>query len=239
MTGKTTGNKKKATAKTKTSRKTPSGGGRGRGRPPRISREDILATSLQLLEEEPLEKFTLAGVAKRLDTVSMALYNYFDSREALLCAVADKICMDFRLPPRRANQTWQNRLRAWLKAVRKLAEAHPIILTISGVDGKTTAGWLRVTLTVSRTLHEQGMRGKELAINSYLFCSQAMALIMFETMGAEFHSTLSLSHLDKLEPDEQEFLLALRPYHSKLTTNDILEAGFQQMIEELELKLAK
>lgn len=218
-------------------RKTAPKSGRGRGRPPRISREDILAASMQLLDEEPLESFTLAQVAKRLDTVSMALYNYFDSREALLCAVADRICMDFRLPRKRANQTWQNRLRAWLNAVRKLAEDHPIILKISGVDGKTTAGWLRVTLTVSRTLHDQGMRGRDLAINSYLFCSQAMALIMFETMGADFHSNLSLSHLDELEPDEQDFLLALRPYHSKLTTNDILEAGFQQMIDELELKL--
>lgn len=213
------------------------GATRSPGRPPRLSREDIITASMELLDEDSIEKFTLARVAQRLDTVSMALYNYFDSREALLCAVADKICMDFKMPRARANQTWQNRLRAWLDAVRSLAEQHPIILRISGVDGQTTSGWLRVTLTVSRTLHEQGMRGKELAVNSYLFCSQAIALIMFESMGADFHSAFSLSHLDELEPDEQDFLLELRPYHTKLTSNEILNTGFQHMIEELELKL--
>ncbi len=214
-------------------------GPKSRGRPPRLSREDIINASLQLLEEESLEEFTLAKVAKRLDTVSMALYNYFDSREALLCALADKICMDFRMPRIRANQPWQKKLRAWLNAVRRLADQYPIILKISGVDGQTTAGWLRVTLTVSRTLFDEGMRGKELAINSYLFCSQAIALIMFETMGAEFHSSLSLGHLDELDPSEQEFLLELRPYHVKLTTDEILKTGFEQMIDELELKLSK
>ena len=210
---------------------------RSRGRPPRLSREDIINASLQLLEAESLEAFTLAKVANRLNTVSMALYNYFDSREALLCAVADKICMDFRMPRTSTNQPWQKKLHAWLSAVRRLAEKHPIILKISGVDGQTTAGWLRVTLAVSRTLYDEGMRGKELAINSYLFCSQAIALIMFETVGAEFHSSLSLGHLDELDPAEQEFLRALRPFHIKLTTDEILKAGFQQMIDELELKL--
>jgi len=228
------------TAKGKTRSATRGGraaGSRSPGRPPRLSREDIITTSLQLLDEGSLEEFTLAKVAQRLDTVSMALYNYFDSREALLCAVADRICLDFRMPRARVGEPWQKRLRTWLNAVRKLAERHPIILRISGVDGQTTAGWLRVTLTVSRTLHAQGMRGEQLALNSYLFCSQAIALIMFESMGADFHSSLSLGHLDELEPDEQEFLLALRPYHSRLTTEKILRVGFQQLIEELELKL--
>jgi AcrR family transcriptional regulator len=240
MTGKTTKGKTtkgKTRSKPAAKRQAGSTGSRSPGRPPRLSREDIINASLELLDEDSVEKFTLAKVAARLDTVSMALYNYFDSREALLCAVADKICMDFKMPRSRANQPWQKKLRTWLDAVRQLAEQHPIILKISGVDGQTTAGWLRVTLTVSRTLHEQGMREKELAVNSYLFCSQAIALIMFESMGAEFHSSLSLSHLDELEPDEQDFLLELRPHHIKLTTDEILETGFQQMIEELELKL--
>ena len=209
------------------------------GRPPRLSREDIIATSVALLEKEPVENFTLARVAKELDTVSMALYNYFDSREALLCAVADHICLGFAMPRSRGRQSWQTRLRAWLEAVRSLAEQHPVILKVLGVDGQTTAGWLRVSLTVSRTLHEEGMRGKQLAINSYHFCSQVVALLMFESMGANFHSSISLSHLDELEKEEQDFLLELRPYHASLTTDEILEKGFSQMLRELEVELSK
>ncbi|MCP5165348.1 MAG: TetR/AcrR family transcriptional regulator [Pseudomonadales bacterium] len=212
---------------------------RGVGRPARLSRAAILAASIELLEEEPVENFTLSRVAKRLDTVSMALYNYFDSREALLCAVADEICMGFKLRRPRAGQAWQRTLRNWLEDVRKLAERHPVILKILGVDGQTTAGWLRVSLTVSRTLYGEGMRGKELAVTSYLFCSQAVALIWFESVGASFHSALSLNHIEELGTDEQDFLLEnLRPYHTKLTSDDILNTGFNELIEGLERKLA-
>jgi AcrR family transcriptional regulator len=230
--------KKKTTTAPAGKKKAKATGARKPGRPARLSREDIIAISVALLEEEPVENFTLARVAKKLDTVSMALYNYFDSREALLCAVADHICMGFAMPRSRGRQSWQNRLRAWLNAVRDLAEQHPVILKVLGVDGQTTAGWLRVTLTVCHTLHEEGMRGKQLAINSYHFCSQAVALLMFESMGANFHSSMSLSHLDELEPEEQNFLLELRPYHASLTTDEILAKGFNQMLRELELELS-
>jgi len=212
---------------------------RGVGRPARLSREAILAASIALLEEEPVENFTLARVAKRLDTVSMALYNYFNSREALLCAVADEICMGFKLRRPRAGQSWKKKLRGWLEDVHKLADRHPVILKVLGVDGQTTAGWLRVTVTVTRTLYDEGMRGKELAVTSYLFCSQAVALIMFESMGASFHSALSLNHIEELGAAEQEFVLdKLRPFHSRLTSDDILNAGFNELIEGLERKMA-
>jgi len=219
--------------------KVKSPGSRGVGRPPRLSREAILAASLALLEKNSLEAFTLARVARELDTVSMALYNYFPSREALLSAVADEICMGFKMPTLRKNQAWQKKLRAWLDAVRDLADQHPVIMHISGVDGQISAGWLRVSSFVSRTLYEEGMRGKDLALNAYLFCSQAIALIMFENAGADFHSSMSLSHLDELGPEEQEFLLQhLRPYHTKLTSDQVLDAGFNQIISALETRLA-
>ena len=209
------------------------------GRPARLSREQILAASIALLESEPVEAFTLARVARELDTVSMALYNYFPSREALISAVADDVCKRFRMPRARTGQTWQQTLRAWLAGLRNLAEQHPVVLQVLGIDGKTTAGWLRVSIHVSRTLYDEGMRGRVLALNSYLFCSHAIALVMFENVESSFHSTLSLSHLEELEPDEQSFFLELRPHHVQLSRNDVLEAGFDQLIAMLEQELAK
>lgn len=224
------GTTSKAKVKTRSSR--------GAGRPARLSREGILAASIELLESESADAFTLARVARKLDTVSMALYNYFPSREALLNAVADDVCMRFEMPRVRAGQTWQKKLRAWLKGLRALAEQHPVILQVFGVDGQTTAGWLRVSSKVSRTLYAEGLRGRDLALHSYLFCSQAIALVMFEHMGASFHSSLSLSHIDDLEPEEQDFLLELRPYHIQLSTDDVLNEGFEQIIRALEQKLS-
>ncbi len=234
---KTTDKPKKARAKARTKNVT-SSGARGAGRPARLSREAILNASIELLEADSAEAFTLARVARKLDTVSMALYNYFPSREALLNAVADDVCMRFKMPRVRSDQPWQKKLHAWLKALRALAEQHPVILQVMGVDGQTTAGWLRVSLHVSRTLHHEGLRGRDLALHSYLFCSQAIALVMFEHVGSDFHSALSLSHIEELDPDEQEFLLQLRPHHIALSTDDVLDEGFEQIIRALEQKLA-
>jgi AcrR family transcriptional regulator len=206
------------------------------GRPPRLSKQAIIAASIALLDRGSAETFTLAQVAEELDTVSMALYNYFPSREALLGAVADHICMQFKMPKAKANQTWQDTLRAWLWTFKKHAERYPVIFKVLGIDGQTSAGWLRISMTVGKTLQEQGMSGKELAMNSWLFCAHAVSLVMYELTDNAFRSPISLSNLQELEPHEQDFFLMLRPFHIHVSSSDVLAEGFNQLIQGLELK---
>lgn len=208
------------------------------GRPPRLSRKMVLDKAMQLLEEGPVEDFTMARVAASLDTVSMALYNYFPSRKALLAAVADHICLRFKMPPRKRNQSWQDTLWQWLWTFKKLSDEYPFVLKVMGVDGKSSPGWLRVTLTVSRTLHEIGFREHKLAVHSWMFCSNAIALVFNEREGSIFRSPISLSDIDELEPDEQDFLIMLRRYHSDIASEEVLELGFQGIIANVERELA-
>ncbi|HBM84602.1 MAG TPA: hypothetical protein DD459_13115 [Halieaceae bacterium] len=208
------------------------------GRPPRLSRKMVLEKAMQLLEEGPVEDFTMARVAASLDTVSMALYNYFPSRKALLAAVADHICMRFKMPPRKRHQTWQDTLWQWLWTFKRLSDEYPFVLKVMGVDGKSSPGWLRVTLTVSRTLHEIGFREHKLAVHAWMFCSNAIALVFNEREGSIFRSPISLSDIDELEPDEQDFLIMLRRYHSDIASEEVLELGFQGIIANVERELA-
>ncbi|HSB97139.1 MAG TPA: TetR/AcrR family transcriptional regulator [Spongiibacteraceae bacterium] len=210
---------------------------RSSGRPPRLSKAAIIETSIQLLDRGSADTFTLAQVAEELDTVSMALYNYFPSREALLGAVADRICMQFKMPKAKARQTWQDTLRAWLWTFKKHAERYPVIFKVLGIDGQTSAGWLRISMTVGKTLQEQGMEGKELALNAWLFCAHAVSLVMYELTDNAFRSPLSLSNLEALEPHEQQFFSMLRPFHIQISSSDALEEGFNQLILGLEFKL--
>jgi len=209
------------------------------GRPPRLSRKMVLDKAMELLQEGSVEDFTMARVAGSLDTVSMALYNYFPSRQALLAAVADHICMRFKMPPRKRNQTWQHTLRQWLWTFKKHSDEYPIILKVMGIDGKSSPGWLRVTLTVSRTLYELGFRDRELALHSWMFCSMAIALVFNEREGSIFRSPMSLTDIDHLEPDEQDFLIMLRRHHSDLRSEEVLELGFSQIIANIERELDK
>jgi AcrR family transcriptional regulator len=212
-----------------------------RGRPARLSSDKILATSVKLLDQMhyPFDEFTLSRVAEELDTVSMALYNYYPSRGALLGAVADHICMQFRMPKTKPGQSWQKTLYQWLRGFHSLAKKNPIVFQLMGYDGKMSAGWLRITTTVTRTLHEQGMDGKELALNTWLFCTKAIALVQTEVLYSSFRTPIALSHLDELNAEEQETVLMLRRYAEPITSEEALEEGFKEIIATIELKLAK
>lgn len=208
----------------------------GAGRPSRLSRELILNTSMKLLEQYSAEGFTLSKVAEELDTVSMALYNYFPNREALLAELANHLCKQFEMPTPTSEQTWQKTLRDWTYTLLELATQYPMMIKVTGVDGKTSSGWLSIARIVSSTLYEAGFRGKVLALNSWLFCCEALSLVQAEVMGG-FHSPISLSQLDDLGYDEQEHFLMLRPYHEEITGLDIMKEGLDDMIFNLERKL--
>jgi len=210
-----------------------------RGRPARLSRERILQASMELLDQMhyPFDEFTLARVAQELDTVSMALYNYFPSRSALLGAVADHICMQFKLPKGKPSQPWQATLHQWLWAFKKLAQKQPIVFQLMGYDGKMSAGWLRIATIVTKTLHEQGMDGRDLALNTWLFCTKAIALVQTEVLYSSFRNPIALSLVDELAPEEQEIILMLRHYADPITSDEALEEGFRELIFALELKL--
>lgn len=179
----------------------------------------------------------MARVAKALDTVSMALYNYFPSRDALLAAIADHICMQFSMPKPKRNQTWQDTLWQWLWALKKHTDDYPVIVEVMGAEGRYSAGWLRITLTVSRTLYENGLRGHDLALHAWMFCSNALATIVFEREGSAWRSPISLTELDQLERDEQDFLIMLRKENVELSSQEILDLAFHQLIANLERAL--
>ena len=210
---------------------------RGVGRPPRLSPEMIIEASIALLREVSAEGFTLARVADRLATVSMALYNYFPSREALLAEVANHISKQFQMPKPKPGQNWKKTLRDWLWTLLELGQKYPVIFKISGVDGKTSAGWLRITLVPGRILEDLGFTGKDLALANWLLCMQAHALIQAEVTDAGFHSGVSLSRLEELEASEQSHFLSLRPFQAQISASDIMEQGFLDIVATIERKM--
>jgi len=61
--------------------------------------------------------------------------------------------------------------------------------------------------------------------------------VQAELMAHNFRVPFSLAHLDELELHEQEFFLNVRQYHAEISSSDLLEEGFSQLIRSLELEL--
>jgi AcrR family transcriptional regulator len=207
---------------------------RSPGRPARISREAIIEKSMELLSSIDVDDFMLKTVAEELGTVSMAIYNYFASREELLEAVADEVCLLFKMPKPKPNQTWQENLLAWLWAFKKHAERYPVIYNVMNIEGHTTAGWFRVSAPVVKIMHDMGLRDKALALASYLFCSSSTTLMYVESISAVFRKPMAFTHFERLSAEEQQMMMALRPHMAGITKKEIYDALFSQVIKGVE-----
>ncbi|MFC9979260.1 TetR/AcrR family transcriptional regulator [Gordonia sp. NPDC127522] len=93
--------------------------GKRAGRKPAFTEQDVVAAVL----EEGVDRFTLAGIAKRLGVVTAALYRLYDSREAIVVATLDHIAATFRVPDEGSD--WRAVLRLWADECWRLCEGYP------------------------------------------------------------------------------------------------------------------
>lgn len=178
----------------------------------------------------------LKAVSNHLGTAPTAIYKYFDSREAVLTAVADEVCRLFK-PPKPA-ATWQETLRTWMWAVKKHADRYPVMPWIIGLNGKSRPEWLRITGPIVALLRREiGLRGQKLAIASFLLTTILLSLIrIVEGDRIHFHSD-SFPDLDAM-PLCNEELVALREVQKALPLvkdKQIFDAAFAELIKGVEL----
>lgn len=77
---------------------------------PRIRREQVIETALDLLDRDGLEGLTLRKLAQALHIQAPSLYWHFDSKQALIDGMADALVRDVALDVADA-QPWEDRVR--------------------------------------------------------------------------------------------------------------------------------
>ena len=145
------------------------------GRPNRISHQQIVAETLAMLEADGLAGFSLTRLARSVGVTPMAIYNYFPSRDALLDAAAEAMFDGFEIPAAEGN--WENRIRAWLEALRDLIRRYPVSLQIIRWDDHIAPSWIKIWLPMAQTLEAEGLRGEKLAFALLWLVQAAMAII--------------------------------------------------------------
>jgi len=90
---------------------------------PRLSRERILATAIELVAREGEDALSMRRIGQALDVWPMSLYRYFHDKDALLDALAETAATDIDLPSARGS--WQRQLRALLQQINATFAAHP------------------------------------------------------------------------------------------------------------------
>lgn len=96
---------------------------------PRYTREQVLATALELIDREEADAFTMRRVADQLGMGVMTLYGYVHSREELVEGVAALAFAELHreLP---AEAGWEDRLRADVDQLYGVVRRHPHLVTL-------------------------------------------------------------------------------------------------------------
>jgi len=207
------------------------------GRPARLTREAIIQKTMEMLAIREVGDFTIKALADELNTVSMAIYNYFSSREELLEVVADEVCLLFKQPKAKPGDTWREHLTAWLWAFKKHADRYPVIHNVINIEGHTAAGWFRVAAPVNQILYDMGLRDKKLALAAYLFITSAASMIRIESISAVLRKPAAFTHFERLSLEEQQLMMSIRPHMAALNEKDVYNAFFEQLLRGVEIFL--
>lgn len=89
-----------------------------------LSRARILATALEVVDQDGLEALTMRRLAEQLKVDPMSLYNHVDGKDALLDGLAEQLWSEVPLPDRAKG--WKSVLRAYAISIRDIARRHPL-----------------------------------------------------------------------------------------------------------------
>ena len=201
-------------------------GARSSGRPPKTSREAIVACAITILEKEPGVSVSLNRIAREIDISAMSIYNYFGNRDELLQAVVDQLIAGFSLP-NEPGAPWQRKIVVWANAMRAHFKRHPYLIHLLNWEGHTSIEWVKHCLFVTDVLEEAGLRGDALGRASLWVSRNVMSNIHVELSALEENQP-SAADMAALSARAREKLRVLR----QLTERDhYYEDSFRYAIE--------
>jgi AcrR family transcriptional regulator len=202
------------------------------GRPRNLSHEAILDAAAELIDEIPLEAFTLAKLAAKLGASTMSLYTYYASRDLLLEAVADQAFQRFEAP--KPEGPFRDRILAWLWALQRHVEQHPVATKVMAWNGRLPVAWLRIWTPILRLIREQGLEGAALAVTFDWFINAAIGLILTERYALEVSKSATVGDIGELDPENGMLLMRLLYDLQSVGSKARFDLGFRRLVEGLE-----
>jgi AcrR family transcriptional regulator len=107
------------------------------GRPTALTRDQILAAALQIIDENGVEALTMRRLGQALDRNPMGIYRHAADKEALLDLVVEHVVAELVVPHERDRDgdsedrvDWETALRRTAHAFRQVALAHPNVVPL-------------------------------------------------------------------------------------------------------------
>jgi TetR/AcrR family tetracycline transcriptional repressor len=90
---------------------------------PALSRATAVATAVRLLDADGAGALTMRRLAREMGVPLMSLYRHVRSKDDLDAAIVETLLAGLPRPDRRGS--WEERIRGWADAYRRMVMAHP------------------------------------------------------------------------------------------------------------------
>jgi AcrR family transcriptional regulator len=124
-----------------------------------VTREEVAAAALELVDREGLEAISMRRVGDVLGLSAMSLYHYFPSKDALLDGVFQAVLSE--LPPLRARGAWQGVVRARALQFRAVLARHPRAIALFATRPAVTVASIERVEELLEVLRGQGFSARE------------------------------------------------------------------------------
>jgi AcrR family transcriptional regulator len=173
-------------------------GTRSAGRPPKTSREEIIARAIDILEREPAAGVSINRIARELKIAPMAIYNYFVNRDELLQAVTEQMMKGLVIETD-TSSSWQTKVSTWADAMHAHFRRYPHLIYLLTWEGHASTAWLRQAGIIIEALSAAGLQGRELARSTLWVWSSIMGAIHSELVERDSPRRLGGDDLDRME----------------------------------------
>ncbi len=215
--------------------------GRPRAGEEPLTRERILDVALSLVDREGIEAFSMRRLAKELGVDPMAVYYHVPNKRGLLTQLIKKVFSEMRVPVSESTghpESWYERVRAWARAFRDLARAHPkLVPQLAAYPEAAAEATLESTEELYAALEASGMPPKMIVSAVGVVVDYVNGFTLADASGAlgepdEQREMLTL--LDARDPGE---LPAMRRTFAALASENLgtdFEFGLQVIVAGLE-----
>jgi AcrR family transcriptional regulator len=205
-----------------------------RGRPPRFSREEVLAAALNVIDAEAPEAFTMRRVADELGMGVMTLYGYVRSKEELLEGLTVLVYAELR-GDEAATVTWDELLRAEVRGLHGIGLRHPNLVTLVLAQSSAAPGLFRIRERMLGALREAGFQRSEALHALGSLTSYALGFAGAQAGAVPLDVPERLSELPEAEFPH---LSAFAQYYEEHLSDAAFEFGLDLLIGGLQSTVA-